>query len=122
MFYQNPGFGGHWIALQLAGTRSNRSAIGARIRLDITDGGKRRSIYRWVASGGSFGASPLRQSIGIATATVVDRIEIYWPTSDVTQTFTAVAADRIYRVVEGEDAIEELRLPPPAAGSATAAR
>ncbi len=114
VYYRNPGFGGHWIALQLAGTRSNRSAIGAHIRLDITDGGKRRSIHRWVASGGSFGASPLRQSIGIATATVVDRIEIYWPTSDTTQTFTAVAADRIYRVVEGEDAIEELRLPAPA--------
>ena len=32
---RNPGFGDHWIALQLAGTRSNRSAIGARIRVDI---------------------------------------------------------------------------------------
>ena len=74
-----------------------------------------RSIHRWVTSGGSFGASPLRQSIGVAAATVVDRIEIYWPTSDTTQTFTAVAADRIYRVVEGEDAIEELELPPPPA-------
>ena len=37
VYYRNPGFGGHWIALQLAGTRSNRSAIGARIRIDITD-------------------------------------------------------------------------------------
>jgi hypothetical protein len=122
VYYRNPGFGGHWIALQLAGTRSNRSAIGARIKVDITDGGRKRSIHRWVTSGGSFGASPLRQSIGLAGATVVDRIEIYWPTSDTTQTFTAVPAGRIYRVVEGTDAIEEIELPPPAAGAATAAR
>ncbi len=120
--YRNPGFGSHWIALQLVGTRSNRSAIGARIRVDIVEGGTRRSIYRWVTSGGSFGANPLRQSIGLGAATVVDRLEIYWPTSDTTQVFTAVAADRIYRVVEGEDAIEELRLPAPATPAATAAR
>jgi hypothetical protein len=122
VYYRNPGTSGHWIALQLAGTRSNRSAIGARIEVDITDGGQRRSIYRWVTSGGSFGANPLRQSIGLAGATVADRIEIYWPTSDTTQTFTAVPAGRIYRVVEGADAIEEVKLAPPIAGTATAAR
>jgi hypothetical protein len=122
VYYRNPGFGHHWIALQLAGTKSNRSAIGARIVLDVTEHGKPRSIHRWVTSGGSFGASPLRQSIGIGTATTVDRIEIYWPTSDTRQVFTRTAADRIYRVIEGQDQIEEIHLPPPTAGAATAGR
>jgi hypothetical protein len=122
VYYRNPGFGRHWIALELAGTRSNRSAIGARIRLDLTDGGQRRSIHRWVTSGGSFGASPLRQSIGLGDAATVERIEVYWPTSDTTQTFTAVAVDRLYRVVEGQESVEELKLAPPVAAPATAAR
>jgi FG-GAP-like repeat/ASPIC and UnbV len=122
VYYRNPGFGRHWIALQLEGTRSNRSAIGARLRVDVVEGGSRRSIHRWVTSGGSFGASPLRQSIGLGAAATVERIEVYWPTSDTTQAFTAVVADRVYRVVEGEDALEELHLAPPSTGPATAAR
>ncbi|NIS03213.1 MAG: CRTAC1 family protein, partial [Gemmatimonadetes bacterium] len=64
--FRNPGgFGHHWIKLRLLGTRSNRSAIGARIRVDVTEDGTSRSIYRWVGSGGSFGGNPLRQEIGL---------------------------------------------------------
>ncbi|HEX7898867.1 MAG TPA: CRTAC1 family protein [Planctomycetota bacterium] len=99
--YENPGFGNHWLKLKLAGTTSNRSAIGARIRVDV-DG---RSIYRHVSSGGSFGAQPLRQEIGLGTAAVVDRLEIFWPATGKTQVFTKVAADRILEVVEGRDVL-----------------
>jgi len=109
VYYRNPGFGNHWIGLELRGTRSNRSAIGARIRVDLDEGGRRRSIHRWVGSGGSFGGNPLRQSIGLGRVAAVERIEIYWPTSDITQTFSAVAADRVYRVIEGENELEEWR-------------
>ena len=42
VFYENPGFGNHWLTLKLAGTRSNRSAIGARIRAEIVEDGTRR--------------------------------------------------------------------------------
>src|SRR5262249_32351413 len=57
--FQNPGFGNHWIGLELVGTRSNRAAIGARIRCEIHEQGATRSVYKHVNCGGSFGANPL---------------------------------------------------------------
>ena len=76
VLFQNPGTANHWLGVRLVGNGSNRSAIGARIRRDITEHGARRSIYRQVSSGGSFGANPLRQMIGVGAATMVDRSEI----------------------------------------------
>ena len=102
--FENPGFGNRWLGLRLVGTRSNRSAIGARIRVDVADaGGKERSIHRRVNAGGSFGGNPLRQTIGLGRPESVARIEVYWPATDLVQTFEAVEMDRRYRVVEGED-------------------
>ena len=66
--FENPGFGNHWIGVELVGVRSNRSAIGARIRAEVVENGRRRSIYKHVNSGGSFGANPLRQTIGLGEA------------------------------------------------------
>jgi hypothetical protein len=102
--FENPGFGNHSITLHLEGTQSNRCAIGARIRLDILEDGVPRSIYRYVGSGGSFGASPLVQAIGIGKATVIEQIEVYWPTSGLTQRFAKVAADQQVRIVENREA------------------
>ena len=100
--FENPGPATYWIALDLVGTQSNRSAIGARIRVDITEPGKAsRSIYRWVNSGGSFGANPLLQHIGIGSATSIDRLEIYWPTSDLRQEWNEVPLDAKVRITEG---------------------
>ncbi len=106
--YENPGFGNHWISIQLVGTQSNRAAIGARIRLDLTESGAARSIYRQIGSGSSFGANPLRAEIGLAAAATVDRLEVHWPTSGETQIFSDVPADRFYRITEGTDRIDTL--------------
>src|SRR5262249_20660034 len=69
VLYENPGFENHWITLKLEGVRSNRSAIGARIKVLTTEEGKDRTTYRTVGTGGSFGANPLRQEIGLGRAT-----------------------------------------------------
>ena len=100
--FENPGTENRWVALTLTGTKSNRSAIGVRIRADIVENGKRRSVYRWVNSGGSFGANPLRQHLGLGKAETIETIEIYWPTSDLTQRFFNVPAGRIIEVEEGK--------------------
>ncbi len=110
--FQNPGFGHHWITVRLVGTTSNRAGIGARIRADITEDGKQRPIYKWANSGGTFGGSPLRQHIGLGSATRVDRLEVYWPTSDSTQVFTGLDADQMITVVEGEDDYRPLPVGP----------
>jgi hypothetical protein len=108
--FENPGFGNHWIKIQMVGVRSNRSAIGAKIRVDITEGGKQRSIYRTVGTGGSFGCNPLRQEIGIGKAEKIDAIEVGWPTSKTHQTFRDVAADQFIEITEGAQAFRPLEL------------
>lgn len=99
--YENPGFGNHWITIEAVGERSNRSAIGARLHAEIVEDGRRRSVYRFVDSGGSFGANPLRQTIGLGKAARIAQLEVFWPTTGLTQTFRDVPADRMIRIAEG---------------------
>ena len=101
-FYLNPGFGSHWIKLSLVGVHTNRFGLGARIRVDIVEDGKRRSIYRRVSSGATFGGNPFRREIGVGSADVIEAIEIYWPASDTTQRFEGVAVDQWIEATEGE--------------------
>jgi tetratricopeptide (TPR) repeat protein len=108
--FENPGFQNHFVALKLEGRRSNRCAIGARVRLDITEkSGEQRSIFHTVSSGSSFGANPFRQVIGIGTATKVDRLHISWPLPDVSQEFFNVVGDKSYRCIEGGQ-MDEIKL------------
>jgi hypothetical protein len=107
--YLNPGAAGAWLALELEGVRSNRKAIGARIRVVVGPDG--RSIYRTVGSGGSFGASPLRQEIGLGTATSVERVEVTWPVTGLTQTLEGLQVRHRYHVREGSPAPEEVQWP-----------
>ncbi len=103
VFYENPGFGNHWIKISLSGVRSNRLGVGSRIRLDVIEDGQPRSIYHHVSSGGSFGANPLaRAEIGVGKAQRIEAIEVYWPASDTTQRFRNVAVDQWIEIREGQ--------------------
>lgn len=62
--FENPGNDNNWISLRLEGTTSNRSAVGAGIKITIAQqDGTARDIYNTVSSGGSFGANSLQQEI-----------------------------------------------------------
>jgi hypothetical protein len=88
---------GHWAEFLLAGTRSNRRATGAQVR--VTAGG--RTLLRFVDGGNGFASqASARVHVGLATATVIERVEIRWP-SGARQTFTNIPADRILRIDEG---------------------
>lgn len=106
VLYENPGFGRGSIHLTLEGVRANRSAIGARLRLVVEEpaegggGVVERSLYRTVGSGGSFGASPLRQEIGLGQARRIRRLEIDWPAPGGRQVVTGLEPDRDYRIRE----------------------
>jgi hypothetical protein len=92
------GVGGsnHWILLQLTGTKSNRSALGARVRL--TAGG--RSQIDEVRSGGSYlSQNDLRLHFGLGASTEAERIEIEWP-SGVRQKMERVKGDRVVAIRE----------------------
>ena len=87
---------GHWVILKLEGTRSNRSAIGARVKLSA--GG--HTQFQAVQSGGSYlSQNDLRLHFGIGTAARVDRIEVQWP-AGTRQNITNVAPDRIVNIRE----------------------
>ncbi len=99
VLFQNPGQGNHWLTVKLVGRKTNRSAIGARIKV-VTEGPQSRSIHRLVSSGSSFGANALQQTIGLADAKRVATLEVYWPTSRTTQVFREVSADQAISITE----------------------
>ena len=102
--YRNPGHPNHWITLKLEGTRTNRAAIGARIKVTVQRRAGLRDIYKTVNTGGSFGANPLRQEIGLGDATAIRKVEIFWPVPGETQVLTGLKMDRFYQVRQGAPA------------------
>jgi hypothetical protein len=109
--YINPGQNNNnWISIQLEGTTSNRSAIGARIAVSFKEEGKERTVYRDVNSGGSFGSSPLRKEIGIGKGKIIDSLTIKWPTSGIKQIFKNIKPGQFLKIKEGSDQIEKLNL------------
>ncbi len=102
VLFENPGHGNHWITLRLEGVRSNRAAIGARIKVSLQTDSGAGEVFATVSSGGSFGANSLQQEIGLGRASAIRTLEITWPATGTTESFTDVAMDRVYRVREGE--------------------
>ena len=106
--FANPGHTNHWLCIKLIGEKSNRAAIGARIKVVVTSEGRPREIHRVVGSGGSFGSSPLRQEIGLGPASSIDRLEIWWPVSGQTNVLTDLKLDRFYQFTEGQKKAQPL--------------
>ncbi|HEY4088698.1 MAG TPA: FG-GAP-like repeat-containing protein [Bryobacteraceae bacterium] len=100
--FENPGVGNDWLSVHLVGVKSNRAAIGARIKVTARDGGEKpREIYRTVGSGGSFGANPFEQHIGLGKDATVQSVEIRWPSSDTPQIVTNTGKNRVIEIREG---------------------
>lgn len=107
--YLNPGQNtNNWICIKLEGTKSNRAAIGAKVKVKINDNGNERCIYREVNSGGSFGASPLRREIGIGQAKVIEELTITWPASGIVQVFKNVKPNQFTKITESSNDIQQL--------------
>ncbi|HEX5083245.1 MAG TPA: CRTAC1 family protein, partial [Blastocatellia bacterium] len=104
VLFANPGGLNNWISINLTGAKSNPAAIGAKIKLTLTDANGRKSLrYREVTSGGSFGASSLRQEIGLGRARRIDIMEISWPAGGSRQVFQNVKVNQFIEVKESED-------------------
>ncbi len=87
-------------------------AIGAKITLTIDGSGTPSPIrYREVTSGGSFGASPLLQHIGVGKAKIVKTVEIKWPVSGTTQVFHDVPVDTRIDITELADTFKTVPIP-----------
>lgn len=101
ILFQNPGNDHAWVSLRLVGVKSNKAAIGARIKIE-TDGPEPTTLYRHVSSGSSFGANPLEQTIGLGTATKIRLLEIHWPMTGETQIFRDLDVRQWLEITEFE--------------------
>jgi hypothetical protein len=91
-----PALANHWVTLKLEGVKSNRSAIGARVR--VTAGGSTQLDE--VRSGGSYlSQSDLRLHFGLGTAAKIDRVEIAWPSGS-RQVEAGLPVDRVSTIRE----------------------
>ncbi|WP_419700885.1 CRTAC1 family protein [Mucilaginibacter sp. NFX135] len=109
--YMNPGVSNNnWISLKLNGVKANKAAIGSHIKLTFTENGAKRSVYKDVNSGGSFGSSPLRQEMGIGRAKLIDDVEIKWAGSNTVQHFKNVMPNQFLQITEGDDYYQTIPL------------
>jgi hypothetical protein len=90
--------GNHRVEFRLRGTKSNRAAIGAL----VTVRAGKLVQFNEVRGGSSYlSQNDLRLHFGLGKATVVDSVEVLWPSGTV-EKFTNVAADKIYALVEAQ--------------------
>ena len=89
--------GAHWITLKLIGTRSNRRAIGARVRL-FGSGGVQLQEVR--GGGSYYSQNDLRVHFGLGRSAAMERLEIRWP-NGLEEQWKSLEVDRIVTLTEG---------------------
>jgi hypothetical protein len=93
---------GHAVTFELVGTRSERDAVGAEVRLEIGE-------HRWTGwqtgGDGFLCSNQATIDFGLGSATRIDRVTVLWPSGG-TQTIRDLAVDTAYLVVEGCDAVD----------------
>jgi enediyne biosynthesis protein E4 len=92
----------HWLGLQLVGTVSNKSAIGARVTLRGEASGKARVWVDEVRSGSSYNSSSdLRLHFGLGANPKLSSLQVQWPNGE-SEMFPVPSLDRITRLIEGQ--------------------
>jgi enediyne biosynthesis protein E4 len=87
----------HWTTLKLVGTRSNRSAIGARVRMFDAAG---RQVQEVRGGGSYFSQNDLRVHFGLGRSAAIERVEVRWP-NGLEEEWKNLEVDRIITLTEG---------------------
>jgi hypothetical protein len=87
---------GHWLAIKLQGTKSNRDGIGAKVEIFAGD---KRWLQERVAASGYLSQNDERLHFGLGPATAVDKILVRWP-SGIAQTLEHQPVDRLLLIAE----------------------
>jgi hypothetical protein len=90
------------IAITLTGSRSNRSAIGARCTIEA---GGRRQMAEVVSGGSYFSQNALTLYFGLGKSDKVDRVEVRWPSGE-TQSWSNLVANRTIGLTEGSEVVK----------------
>ncbi len=93
----------NWIKIKLVGTKCNRTAIGARVRV-IT--GKHTQMDEVHSGTSVMSQSDLRLHFGLGKVETVDLIEVKWPTTQKIERFTQVKANQIITIREGDGMVK----------------
>jgi enediyne biosynthesis protein E4 len=96
----------NWIKIKLVGTKCNRTAIGARVRV-IT--GKHVQMDEVHSGDSVMSQSDLRLHFGLGKVETVDTLEVKWPTTQKIERFTKVKANQIITIREGDGMIKPHR-------------
>ena len=99
--FENPANDNDWLNARLVGVKSNRSAIGAEIKVTVQDGNTApRFIYRTVGQTSSFGGNPFEQHIGLGHDAQSISLDVWWPASGTRQHFAGVEKDQYLEIKE----------------------
>jgi hypothetical protein len=105
----------NWIKIKLLGTKCNRTAIGARVRV-VT--GKHAQIDEVHTGTSVMSQSDLRLHFGLGQAKQADLVEVKWPTTQKVERFTNVEANQFLTIKEGEGIIKAEKYQPSTSGGA----
>ena len=101
LYKNNAGNSNKWVIIKLQGTNSNRSAIGARVKVKAGS----LSMIREVSGGsGGKGQNSLPVEFGLGSATTIDSIIVRWP-SGLVQGFAGITPNVIYSLTEGQQLV-----------------
>jgi len=109
MLLKNHGVAGrHWVSFELAGTKSNRLAIGARLKLVAGGMTQTEEIH----SGGSYlSQNDLRVHFGLGATHNIDSLEIRWPSGKI-EIIKDLDVDKYYYVLEGQGIVPAEKVRP----------
>ncbi len=111
--FENPGNINDWLNVHLVGVKSNRSGVGAEIKVKVQDGKSApRSIYRTVGESSSFGANPMEQHIGLGHDARKISVDVWWPATGTRQHFVDVAKNQYLEIKEFETSYTRLERKP----------
>ncbi len=102
LYHNTASNGNHWVSIRTVGTASNRSGIGAVVRVKATISGTPTWQVRHITGSptGDRSQNDLRAHFGLGDATAVDSVVVTWPSGTV-DVYEAVGSDTFFRAVEG---------------------
>jgi hypothetical protein len=88
----------------LEGIKSNKSAIGTKLKLELENG---QTIFHSINTGGSFGGNSLQAEIGLGQNQLINSLTVYWSNSEA-QVFKAIKGKKKYILKEGHESLIEV--------------
>ncbi|MCH7963097.1 MAG: VCBS repeat-containing protein [Bacteroidetes bacterium] len=97
--YSNNGNANSWININCVGTVSNRSAIGAKVRVKANIFGNDVWQLKEISGRTGYATNSLNAEFGLGDATIIDSLKIEWPLG-IIETYTDIAVDQFITAIE----------------------